>query len=63
MARTADSVNPTRASSGSQFYITLAAQSGLDGAYTVFGDCSQSLAVVQKIQKNDAMTSVRVETR
>jgi len=63
MARTGDSVNPTRASSGSQFYITLRATTELDGAYTVFGDCSQSLAVVQKIEKGDAMQRVRVETR
>jgi peptidyl-prolyl cis-trans isomerase B (cyclophilin B) len=61
MARTGDSVNPSRASSGSQFYITLAATPGLDGAYTVFGDCGGSMDVVLKIQKGDVMTSVRVE--
>ena len=37
MARQADAVNPERASSGSQFYITLAPTPQLDGAYTVFG--------------------------
>lgn len=63
MARTDDSINPTRASSGSQFYITLAATPDLDGKYTVFGDCSQSLGVVQKIQVGDEMQTVRVETR
>lgn len=61
MARTGDAVNPTRASSGSQFYITLAATSQLDGAYTVFGDCGGSLGVVQKILKGDAMQRVRVQ--
>jgi peptidyl-prolyl cis-trans isomerase B (cyclophilin B) len=63
MARIADSGNPTRASSGSQFYITLAAQPGLDGAYTVFGDCGGSMSVIQSIQVGDKMTKVRVETR
>ena len=62
-ARVGDQYNPTRASSGSQFYITLAATSQLDGAYTVFGDCGGSLDVVKKIQKGDAMTRVRVEDR
>ena len=60
-ARTGDAVNPTRASSGSQFYITLAATPHLDGAYTVFGDCGESLDVVLQIQKGDAMQRVRVQ--
>lgn len=63
MARTADQVNPERRSDGSQFYITLAATPHLDGAYTVFGDCSASLKVVQSIQVGDRMLRVRVETR
>ena len=37
-ARTGDQVNPTRASSGSHFFIDVAAQPSLDrGGYTVFG--------------------------
>jgi peptidyl-prolyl cis-trans isomerase B (cyclophilin B) len=60
-ARVGDRDNPERASSGSQFYITLAPQPGLDGAYTVFGDCGTSLDVVQKIQVGDAMQRVRVQ--
>jgi peptidyl-prolyl cis-trans isomerase B (cyclophilin B) len=63
MARTGDNVNPERRSSGSQFYITLAATPQLDGAYTVFGYCTQSMDVVQRIQIGDVMTRVRVETR
>ena len=63
MARTSDEVNPERRSDGSQFYITLAATPGLDGAYTVFGDCGASLDVVRQIQAGDKMLQVRVETR
>jgi peptidyl-prolyl cis-trans isomerase B (cyclophilin B) len=63
MARTGDDVNPERRSSGSQFYITLAATPQLDGAYTVFGYCNQTMDVVKKIQIGDVMRQVRVETR
>lgn len=51
MARTGDAVNPTRASSGSQFYVTLAAQPSLDGQYTVFGYVTSGMDVVSKIGK------------
>ncbi len=61
MARQADDYNPERRSDGSQFYITLAAVPGLDGAYTVFGDCGASLDVVKMIQVGDVMTRVRVQ--
>lgn len=63
MARTSDEVNPERRSSGSQFYITLAATPQLDGAYTVFGYCTDSLDVVKNIQEGDVMEEVRVQTR
>lgn len=49
MARTGDAVNPTKASSGSQFYITLAPQTSLDGQYTVFGYVTSGMDVVTKI--------------
>lgn len=49
MARTGDAVNPNRASSGSQFYVTLAPQPSLDGLYTVFGAVSSGMDVVSKI--------------
>ncbi len=62
-ARTGDQVNPKRESSGSQFYITLGDTSSLDGAYTVFGYCDQSMDVIGKIQKGDTMTKVRVTTK
>jgi len=49
-ARTGDQVNPTRASSGSQFFIDVAAQPSLDaGGYTVFGQVIQGMDVVDKI--------------
>ena len=36
-SRLADEINPSRRSSGSQFYICLKAMPDLDGKYTVFG--------------------------
>lgn len=51
-ARTGDNVNPKRESSGSQFFIDVAAQPSLDrGGYTVFGQVIAGLAVVDKIVK------------
>lgn len=47
MARKGDQVNPTRASSGSQFYITLAPQPNLDGNYTVFDQVVEGMGVVK----------------
>lgn len=49
MARLGDQVNPTKESSGSQFYITLDTQTFLDGQYTVFGYVTEGLNVVEKI--------------
>lgn len=49
MARTGDAVNPTKDSSGSQFYVTLAPQTSLDGQYTVFGYVTSGMDVVTKI--------------
>lgn len=49
MARTGDEVNPTRASSGSQFYICLSDLPSLDGQYTVFGQVLTGMEVVDKI--------------
>ncbi|OGE82763.1 MAG: hypothetical protein A3B10_01915 [Candidatus Doudnabacteria bacterium RIFCSPLOWO2_01_FULL_44_21] len=48
-ARTGDQVNPTRASSGSQFYIALQPLPQLDDAYTVFGYVTAGMDVVTKI--------------
>ncbi len=48
-ARTGDQVNPEKASSGSQFYITLEDIPQLDGNYTVFGYVTSGMDVVEKI--------------
>lgn len=50
-ARTADAINPTRASSGSQFYIVIAEKGTpfLDGGYTVFGRVLEGMAVADSI--------------
>lgn len=57
-ARTSDEVNPTRASSGSQFYICLEPQPGLDGNYTIFGGVVKGMDVVDKIRIGDVMKKV-----
>ncbi len=61
-ARTSDQVNPQRASSGSQFYICLAPQPGLDGDYTIFGGVVSGMEVVDLIQKNDKMKTIKLAT-
>lgn len=57
-ARTGDQVNPQRESSGSQFYICLAPQPGLDGDYTIFGGVIKGMDVVDQISKGDHMKTV-----
>lgn len=59
-ARTGDNVNPERRSSGSQFYINLEATPMLDGKYTVFGQTTSGMDVVEKIQKGDKIEAVTV---
>lgn len=50
-ARMGDAVNPSRASSGSQFYIVVAEKGTpfLDGGYTVFGRVLEGMAVADSI--------------
>jgi peptidylprolyl isomerase len=60
MARQSDAVNPDRASSGSQFYITLAPTPQLDGAYTVFGQVIEGMDVVQAIEVGDVIESISI---
>jgi peptidyl-prolyl cis-trans isomerase B (cyclophilin B) len=48
-------------SAGSQFYITLAPQPMLDGQYTVFGQVTSGMNVVDKIAKGDKIESMTVE--
>jgi peptidyl-prolyl cis-trans isomerase B (cyclophilin B) len=59
-ARTGDQVNPQRASSGSQFYICLEPQAGLDGDYTIFGAVISGMEVVDKIKKGDKMKTIKL---
>jgi cyclophilin family peptidyl-prolyl cis-trans isomerase len=61
MARKADDVNPERASSGSQFYITLDETPFLDGAFTVFGRVVEGMDVVESISQGDLIESITVE--
>jgi peptidyl-prolyl cis-trans isomerase B (cyclophilin B) len=62
-ARLGDAVNPDRKSSGSQFYICLEPQPGLDGQYTVFGGVIEGMAVVDKVQVGDHMKKVTLASQ
>lgn len=67
MARRGDSVNPSHASNGYQFYFALGNMSSLDGSYTVFGQVVSGLDVLQAISRvpvdsNDCPLS-RVEVK
>ncbi len=60
-ARTGDEVNPEQRSSGSQFYITLEATPFLDGAYSVFGQTTSGMEVVEKIQMGDKIQGIEIK--
>lgn len=60
MARLPDQVNPEKASSGSQFYITLEATPFLDGEYTAFGRVIEGMDIVESIQIGDVIEDVRI---
>jgi cyclophilin family peptidyl-prolyl cis-trans isomerase len=49
MARPGDINAPDKASSGSQFYVSLRSQKRLDGNYTVFGQVTQGLPILEAI--------------
>lgn len=53
----------TTPSSGSQFYITLEAQPGLDGQYTVFGQVTQGMDVVQSIAQGDVIQTITIDEK
>ena len=53
----------TTPSSGSQFYITLAPQPGLDGQYTVFGQVTSGMDVVAKIAVGDVIQAITIEEK
>jgi peptidyl-prolyl cis-trans isomerase B (cyclophilin B) len=62
MARLGDQQNPQRASSGSQFYITLAPTPNLDGAYTAFGKVTSGMDVVKKIAVGDVIQKIVISS-
>jgi peptidyl-prolyl cis-trans isomerase B (cyclophilin B) len=62
-ARTGDEVNPQRRSSGSQFYICLEPQPGLDGQYTIFGQVISGMETVDRIQRGDRMKKVTLSDK
>jgi len=62
-ARLSDQVNPERASSGSQFYITLDKTPHLDGGYTVFGQVISGMSVVESIAIGDVIQRIRIAER
>lgn len=62
-ARKGDQVNPERKSSGSQFYVCLAPQPGLDGDYTIFGGVVEGMDVVDKIQVGDHMKKITLASQ
>lgn len=57
-ARLPDVINPEQESSGSQFYIALDDLPMLDGDYTVFGQVTKGMEVVDQIQIGDTIDSV-----
>lgn len=59
-ARLSDQVNPERASSGSQFYITLDKTPHLDGGYTVFGQVVDGMSVVESIAVGDTILGIDI---
>lgn len=50
-ARLPNEMNPTRSSSGCQFYITVVPTPHLNGQYTVYGQVVDGMKVVEKIAK------------
>jgi cyclophilin family peptidyl-prolyl cis-trans isomerase len=45
---------------GSQWFVALSRQPHLDGGYTVFGEVAAGMEVVDRIEQNDRILSVRV---
>ena len=48
-SRLPDSINPTRASNGSQFFVAIEPMPELNGQYTVFGKVTEGLDVLDAI--------------
>lgn len=62
-ARLGDQMNPQRRSSGSQFYITLAPTPFLDNQYSVFGQVTAGMDVVEKIARGEKIEKITVEAK
>lgn len=60
-ARTGDQVNPTKASSGSQFYIVIGRADFLDNEYTIFGKVIEGMDVVKTLRVGDRINDVTIE--
>ena len=48
-------------SAGSQFYLCLGPQYGLDSGYTVFGQTVEGIDVIGKLRVGDEIVSISIE--
>ena len=48
-------------SAGSQFYLCLGPQHGLDSGYTVFGQTVEGMDVIRELRAGDVINSIRIE--
>ncbi|MDP5170851.1 MAG: peptidylprolyl isomerase [Bacteroidia bacterium] len=60
VAGTLAMANSGPGTNGSQFYITMAPRTDLDGRYNIFGYVAEGLENVYKVQRNDTILSVRI---
>ena len=52
--------NPQKASNAGQFYVCFAAQPGLDGEYTVFGQVVEGMDVVDRLKRGTGLNGAMV---